>query len=107
WLHYYHDLRWDKAKEVARQALNMVGITHHRADIALRDLSIVEVARVSIAKAYIRSQRCIYLFDDLFVALDQNAAEELVQLLREVVKQGKVVVVQANRQDILSSFDQV
>jgi len=47
------------------------------------------------------------LFDDLFTSLDQKSADELVQLLQAVARQGKVVVAQANRQDISSSFDQV
>ena len=62
---------------------------------------------MSIAKAYARSRRCIYLFDDLFASLQQKTAADLVQLLRTVAKQGKVVVVLANRQDIASGFDQV
>ncbi len=109
WLHYYDDLRWNEAKEIASQALKEVEITHHRGDMAIRELSIAEVARVSIAKAYTRSRRhrCIYLFDDLFTSLDQKSADELVQLLQAVARQGKVVVAQANRQDISSSFDQV
>ena len=109
WLHYYDDLRWNEAKENASQALQEVGITHHRRDMAIRDLSIAEVARVSIAKAYTHSRRhrCIYLFDDLFTSLDQKSADELAQLLQTVARQGKVVVAQAYRQDITSSFDQV
>ncbi len=109
WLHYYDDLRWNEAKEIASQALQEVGITHHRRDMAIRDLSIAEVARVSIAKAYPHSRRhrCIYLFDDLFTSLDQKSADELAQLLQKVARQGKVVVAQAYRQDITSSFDQV
>src|SRR6266567_4448713 len=72
-------------------------------------LPLAEVARVSIAKAYTHSRRhrCIYLFDDLFTSLDQKSADELAQLLQTVARQGKVVVAQAYRQDITSSFDQV
>ena len=109
WLHYYDDLRWNEALETASQALKEVGITIHRGKMAIKELSIAEVARVSIAKAYARSRRhrCIYLFDDLFTSLDQKSVDELVQLLHIVARQGKVVVAQTNRQDITSIFDQV
>jgi len=109
WLHYYDDLRWDEAKEYAGLALNDVGITHHLGDIPIRKLSIADVSRISIAKIYARSRRhrCIYLFEDLFTSLDQKSADELVQLLQAVARQGKVVVAKANRQDIASSFDRV
>jgi ABC-type lipoprotein export system ATPase subunit len=111
WLHYYDDhLRWDQAKEYAKLALNDVGIT--RQDIPIRELSIAQQSRISIAKLYARSNRhrCIYLFENLFASLtslDQKSADELVQLLKEEARKGKVVVAQANRQDIASSFDQV
>jgi len=117
WLHYYDELSWNEALETASQALKEVGITHHRGNMAIKELSIPEVARVSIAKAYARCRRhrCIYLFDDLFISLDQTPAVELAQLLHAAARQGKVgsadsgkvIVAQTNRQDITSIFDQV
>jgi ABC-type lipoprotein export system ATPase subunit len=117
WLHYYDNLSWNEALETASQALKEVGITNHRGHMAIKELSIAEVACVSIAKAYARSRRhrCIYLFDDLFISLDRTSADELARLLHAAARQGKVgsgdsgkvIVVQTNRQDIISIFDQV
>ena len=109
WLHYFDDIKWSDAKDAARLALKSVGLPHHRGDVRFRDLSVDEQARISIAKAYARSRRnrCFYLFDDIFMSLDWQAAVELVGLLKVVARRGKTVVVQANRQDIASHFDQV
>ena len=110
WLHYFDDLSWENAKEYARLALNDVGVSHNRVDIAIEKLSKDEVARINVAKVYAhshRNQRGIYLFEDLFTSLDQGSAEELVQLLQAVARKGKVVVAQSNRKDITTGFDQV
>ena len=71
------------AKETARQALNDVGITHHKGDISIRKLSIAEVARVSIANY---ASSCRHRCNDLFASLEQKMAADLVQLLRTVAK---------------------
>jgi putative ABC transport system ATP-binding protein len=109
WLHYFDDIKWSDAKDAARRALTSVGLPPHKGDIRFRDLSVDDQARISIAKAYAHGHRnrCLYLFDDIFTSLDRQAAVELVGLLKVVARRGKTVVVQANRQDMASHFDQI
>jgi len=110
WLHYFDDIKWSEAKEAARLALRSVGLAQYKGDGRFRDLSPMEQARVNIAKAcaHSRRNRCMYLFEDCFLGVDHDEAVELIRLLTLVAaRRGKVVVVQTNRQDITSHFDQV
>lgn len=106
WLHYYDAFPWNKAKEVGRQALKDVGLPDDKFDVHVRKLSGGQRARVAIAKAFARN-RPICLGDEIFAALDQQHAIELIHLFRLLAHQGATVVVIVHQEQLWEHFDRV
>jgi manganese/zinc/iron transport system ATP- binding protein len=95
-----------KDREIARQCLEKVGMAE-LADRQINRLSGGQQQRVFLARALAQQTR-VYLMDEPFAGVDAATEKAIVEILREMRRQGgTVVVVHHDLQTIPEYFDMV
>ena len=97
-----HGVRRDDAQERGRGLLKALGV-EHRAAALPRELSGGEAQRVAIARALAVDPRLL-LMDEPTAALDQDRRAELGALLRNLVGQGRTLLVVTHDDDFARTF---
>jgi ABC-type polar amino acid transport system ATPase subunit len=97
-----HGVQRDEAERRAHDLLKAFGVDH-RADALPRELSGGEAQRVAIARALAVNPR-VLLMDDPTAALDPERRAELGELLRDLVSQGRTLVIVTHDEDFASTF---
>lgn len=93
-------------REIAMQALQEVGMETFR-DRQIGELSGGQQQRVFLARALCQ-QADIFLLDEPFVGVDMTTEEKIVQILKELTRRGKtVLVVHHDLSSVREYFDQV
>lgn len=93
-------------REIAMQALREAGMESFR-DRQIGELSGGQQQRVFLARALCQ-QADIFLLDEPFVGVDMTTEERIVQILKELTRQGKtVLVVHHDLSSVREYFDQV
>lgn len=93
-------------REIAMQSLQEVGMETFR-DRQIGELSGGQQQRVFLARALCQ-QAEIFLLDEPFVGVDMTTEEKIVQILKELTRQGKtVLVVHHDLSSVREYFDQV
>ncbi|GHB90512.1 metal ABC transporter ATP-binding protein [Cerasicoccus arenae] len=92
----YRDIGWFKTvrkkhKEIARSALDRVGIAH-LADRQISQLSGGQQQRVFLARA-LAQDATLYFMDEPFAAVDAATERAIVTLLKDLKNQGKTTLV--------------
>ena len=97
-----HGVRRDEAQLRAHDLLKAFGVDH-RADALPRELSGGEAQRVAIARALAVNPRLL-LMDEPTAALDPERRAELGALLRDLVGQGRTLVIVTHDEDFANTF---
>ena len=92
-----------RAAEGAVELLGMVGLADH-ADSSPLLLSAGERQRASVARALI-NRPALLLADEPTGNLDPDASLEIIDLLKEVNRDGTTVVIATHDQDALAALD--
>lgn len=95
---YYQNISRSKRNKIAMEYLEKVGLAD-RADHLPNELSGGQKQRVAIARALI-SQPKVILADEPTGALDTQTSYEVMQLLKDVNKEGMTVVIVTHEHDI-------
>jgi ABC-type polar amino acid transport system ATPase subunit len=97
-----HGVRRDEAQRRAHDLLKAFGVDHRAAALP-RELSGGEAQRVAIARALAVNPR-VLLMDEPTAALDAERRAELGALLRDLVGQGRTLLVVTHDEDFASTF---
>jgi ABC-type polar amino acid transport system ATPase subunit len=97
-----HGVGRDAARRRAHELLQALGV-EHRAEALPRELSGGEAQRVAIARALAVDPK-VLLMDEPTAALDQQRREELGELLRGLVGQGRTLLVVTHDEDFAATF---
>jgi ABC-type polar amino acid transport system ATPase subunit len=97
-----HGVRRDEAERRAHELLEAFGVDH-RAGALPRELSGGEAQRVAIARALAVNPR-VLLMDEPTASLDPERRAELGDLLRDLVGQGRTLVIVTHDEDFASTF---
>jgi ABC-type polar amino acid transport system ATPase subunit len=97
-----HGVRRDEAQRRAHDLLKAFGVDH-RATALPRELSGGEAQRVAIARALAVNPR-VLLMDEPTAALDTERRSELGALLRDLVGQGRTLLLVTHDEDFASTF---
>jgi putative ABC transport system ATP-binding protein len=100
---YYQGLKRDRRLDLARDYLARVGLAD-RADHSPGQMSGGEQQRVAIARALI-SRPMVLLADEPTGALDTTTSRQVVDLLREVNREGITVIVVTHEHEIAAMTD--
>ncbi|MES2690433.1 MAG: ABC transporter ATP-binding protein [Bacteroidota bacterium] len=95
---YYQNISRSKRNKIAMEYLEKVGLAD-RADHLPNELSGGQKQRVAIARALI-SQPKVILADEPTGALDTQTSYEVMQLLKDVNKEGMTVIIVTHEHDI-------
>ena len=99
---YAHGVRRDEAQRRALELLKAFGVDH-RATALPRELSGGEAQRVAIARALAVNPR-VLLMDEPTAALDPERRAELGALLRDLIGQGRTLLVATHDEEFARAF---
>jgi len=78
----------DRAKEL----LNFVGLSKKKFNLPAKNLNVVELRRVQLARALATSPRLL-LLDELLTGLTPKESDEAIALIREINKRGITILI--------------
>ena len=87
------------------EALNKVGLSEYN-ELKIFEISGGEQQRVALARAMIKPSKII-LADEPTGALDSKNRDEVLQLLREINKQRKTIVIVTHDMTVANSCDRI
>jgi branched-chain amino acid transport system ATP-binding protein len=76
----------------ARELLEFVGLSQEKFDLPAKNLNVVELRRIQLAKALATSPKLL-LLDELLTGLTPKESDEAIKLIRLIRKQGVTVLI--------------
>ena len=76
----------------AKELLEFVGLSQEKFDLPARNLNVVELRRIQLAKALATSPKLL-LLDELLTGLTPRECDEAIKLIRLIRKQGITVLI--------------
>ena len=76
----------------ARELLEFVGLSQEKFDLPAKNLNVVELRRIQLAKALATSPKLL-LLDELLTGLTPKESNEAIELIRLIRKQGVTVLI--------------
>jgi len=102
---YYQGVSRKKRNQIALEYLDQMGLKEW-ADHSPNELSGGQKQRVAIARALV-SKPQIILADEPTGALDSKTSEEVMQLLREVNKEGMTMIIVTHERSVAEDTDKI
>ena len=102
---YYQGVSRKKRNHIALDYLNKMGLKDW-ADYMPNELSGGQKQRVAIARALIAKPQII-LADEPTGALDSKTSEEVIQILREVNREGMTMIIVTHEQSVSEATDKI
>ena len=102
---YYQKISRKKRQIIAQEYLEKLGIAD-RADHLPNELSGGQKQRVAIARALISNPKII-LADEPTGALDSQTSEEVMEIFKDINKQGKTVIIVTHEQEIADQTSRI
>ena len=76
----------------ARELLEFVGLSKEKFDLSAKNLNVVELRRIQLAKALATSPKLL-LLDEMLTGLTPRESNEAIELIRLINKQGVTVLI--------------
>jgi len=76
----------------AKELLDFVGLSQEKFDLPAKNLNVVELRRIQLAKALATSPKLL-LLDELLTGLTPRECDEAIELIRLIRKQGVTVLI--------------
>ena len=76
----------------AKELLGFVGLSQEKFDLPAKNLNVVELRRIQLAKALATSPKLL-LLDELLTGLTPRECDEAINLIRRINKQGVTVLI--------------
>jgi branched-chain amino acid transport system ATP-binding protein len=76
----------------AKELLEFVGLSQEKFDLPAKNLNVVELRRIQLAKALATSPKML-LLDELLTGLTPRECDEAINLIRRINKQGVTVLI--------------
>jgi putative ABC transport system ATP-binding protein len=102
---YYRNVSRKKRNILALEYLDKVGLKDWATHLP-NELSGGQKQRVAIARALISNPKII-LADEPTGALDSNTSKEVIELLKEVNKSGKTVIIVTHDRDVANATNRI
>jgi branched-chain amino acid transport system ATP-binding protein len=87
-----HDAGKTEALSRAKELLEFVGLNQEKFDLPAKNLNVVELRRIQLAKALATSPKLL-LLDELLTGLTLRECDEAIKLVKLIKKQGVTVLI--------------
>lgn len=103
---FLHTSSTAKAREYAMEVLKSIGL-EHKAEILGRDLSLIDLKRMEVAKALATNPR-ILLLDEVMAGLNPTEGAEVVEMIRNIRASGiSIILVEHVMKAVMSLCDRI
>lgn len=82
---------YTNSRDRARELLDFVGLKQEKFDIEARNLNVVELRRIQLARA-LATEPKLLLLDELLTGLTPKESDEAIALVRKINKQGITIL---------------
>jgi branched-chain amino acid transport system ATP-binding protein len=87
-----HPVSLEEGRKIAEELLDFVGFTKEKQDILIRNLNVVELKRVQLARA-LASKPSLLLLDELTTGLTPKESNDAIELIRKIRQEGISILI--------------